>query len=166
VIRYNLPTLAEYLISSGDFRDPVSRTPLTPMQLQLLDELIRRHKLAFPSLAHRAGHSEYRANEQNSNTIRGLEACISEIIVDILKVIEEPSYRSGERNSLELTCLFSEFEIPFQEFKRLNLEASYHALKSWEAFLIGPPKKPTYDPLRNMDDVLRFLKSTLISKLR
>lgn len=159
VIRYNLPTLVEYLISSGDFRDPVSRTPLTSMQLEHLDELIHFHKLTFPSLVSRAGNSEYRIKEQNTNTTRGLEACISEIIVDIIKVIENPSYRSADRNSLELTCLFSEFEVPFQEFKSFNLEASYHALKSWEAFLIGPPKKPTCDPLKNMPVVLNFLRS-------
>ena len=159
VIRYNLPTLVEYLISSGDFRDPVSRTPLTSMQLEHLDELIHFHKLTLPSLVSRAGNSEYRMREQNNNTTRGLEACISEIVVDIIKVIENPIYRSADRNSLELTCLFSEFEVPFQEFKNFNLEASYHALKSWEAFLIGPPKKPTSDPLKNMPVVLNFLRS-------
>lgn len=57
----------------------------------------------------------------------------------------------------QITIIFSEFSQPFEEYKELNLEASYMALSSWKVFLQGSPRRPTADVNGKMKMVLDFL---------
>jgi hypothetical protein len=74
----------------------------------------------------------------------------------MLKVIETASLYSG---NMRLTVLVSEFEVPFSELKREDIEGARQALDGWKAFIRGPPKRPTLDRYGRVDQVLAGLES-------
>lgn len=137
-----MESFVEYLITSGDFRDPISRTKLTVLDIDILDKRITQEGLKYPALIDKYNDKLSSDTEANAkNVICGLESCIGEIVVDILRSIETPTKTA----SFQLTLLLSEIDVPFQEMKKLNLEAAYQAIETWKMFLKGPPKKPTAD---------------------
>lgn len=145
----------DYLLVTGDFRDPITRNKLSEEEIQRLDDVIRREGLIYPLLI-----EKFRSKANNDsdktldNTIRGLESCIGEVICDILGNIET----SVKHGNYHLSTLFSELDIPFAEMKLLSLEAAYQALQTWIVFLKGPPKKPTKDTHGRLQFAVAYLE--------
>ena len=77
---------------------------------------------------------------------------------DILKAVErvfsEISARGAEH---KLVLLFSELELPFLEFKNINIESAYQAHKNWKCFLVGDKKRPTRNLHGALDVALQLL---------
>jgi hypothetical protein len=156
VIEYNLGSFVEYLLSTGDFRDPITRTELSAEEIESLDNRVLSENLNYPTLMDKFNDKAAAdVTENEINVIRGLESCIGEVIVDILRIIEEPTKTA----SYQLQILFSELDLPFQEMKTLSLEAAYQALLTWIMFLKGPPKKPTKDIYGRLNYAITYLNS-------
>lgn len=156
VTEYNLVSFVEYLLSTGDFRDPISRQELSVQDIENLDDKILKLDLKYPILMKKyMEENKSNTTENDLNTVRGLESCIGEIIVDVLETIEEPSKSS----IYQMQMLFSEMDAPFKEMRALNIEAAYQALQTWKMFLKGPPKRPTTDKGGRLNHAITYLDS-------
>ena len=149
-----MPSFVEYLISTGDFRDPITRTALSAKEVGALDALVAAQGLEYPLLTERYNDKSTTGDADNAaNTIRGLESCVGEVICDILANIESPS----KNGTYQMSMLFSELDLPFAEMKALSIEAAYQALQTWIVFLKGPPKKPTKDTFGRLRYAVTYL---------
>lgn len=147
-IKYNVESLVEYIASSGDFRDPVTRVPLSPDDLIAIDEQIAadegcQHLSSLKSIRENAHF--YCIEKQKQEECQNLETCLGEMVVDMLDIIQSPTMgpKTSEAAEMRMFMLFSEFESPFQVLKSLNIEQARHSLLRWQVFLRGPAKKPT-----------------------
>lgn len=147
-IKYNIESLVEYIASSGDFRDPVTRVPLSPDDILAIDEQIAadeacQHLSSLKSIRENA--HVYCIEKQKQEECQNLETCLGEMVVDMLEIIQNPTMgpKTSEAAEMRMCMLFSEFESPFQVLKSLNIEQARHSLLCWQVFLRGPAKKPT-----------------------
>jgi hypothetical protein len=155
IIEYNLKTIVEYLMCTGDFRDPICRTDFTIEEIKDIDKHIQKHNLDYPLLEKLFINNNIKHDKiREKNILHSLEACVGEIIAEIFVVVETPNPDAD----VLLTILFSEFESPFAEMKRLNIETAYQCLSSWKAFLDGPPKKPTINRRGRLHYAKTFLE--------
>jgi hypothetical protein len=152
----------EYLSSTQDFIDPVTRLPLELDDLQRIHQKVLGAGLPLPNVVELYEHRNETEVNHRVSDLQSLEACLGELITDMLRIIEKKRYSSDD-NEFRLLVIFSEFEAPFQEFKLLNLEVAYQALASWISFLKGPPKKPTRDSSGLLSQALAYLKGITLS---
>jgi hypothetical protein len=147
-------------LSTKDFRDPVTRIPYTPEDIQRIQDIskaLELNKLDIVDVF--MNQTEQPADvtaRQRLQEIQSLETCLGEIIVDMLKIIEKRI--TPAEAQLRLSMLFSEFETPFCYMKSLDIEAAYVNLMSWMGFLRGPQKKPTSNPSSGLQIAINFLR--------
>lgn len=87
-IYYNLPDIINYLLSSGDFRDPKTREQYTKKNIQELESLRKKFKIKG-SLEAAKKNSEKRKN--NEDTLLAIERYLDEIVYLTRVSIEEHS---------------------------------------------------------------------------
>lgn len=164
-VRYGLVPLVQYLLRTGEMRDPVTRYTLSTGDLAAIDRAVAEASSpavrTLASVKEAAGNSEFYLRQSQSDcTVRGLEACLGEIIVEILAQVETvAAYASRQRAEMQISVLFTEFDAPFAELKRLDLESAYHAHRRWVVFLRGPARRPTANPMGILDFAIRLLDS-------
>lgn len=161
-IKYSVSSLVEYIHKTGELTDPVSRNEFSEADLRNIDKITSNSTLpeihSLPSvLAVLSNREHYTKMAQACSTILGLEACLGEIIVEVLAQIESvppigtsgraalPSYYYNKAEMNIHCLLLSGFDVPFAELKSLSIERAYQAHKNWAVFLRGPRKKPTAD---------------------
>lgn len=159
--KYNIESLVNYLISTGDFRDPMCRLPLNFEDLSYIDFIATG--LNLPKLTEAAMKIEYYENRRRSaSEVCNLEACLGIIITEIMKIVE--SFGSYENAENTMTLLFSEFDIPFQELKRLNIDLAYQSWSSWISFLRGPKLRPTKENKGRLQLAIKYLEAQWVPK--
>lgn len=147
-IKYNIESLVGYIASSGDFRDPVTRFPLSTDDILEIDQLIAANE-AFEHLSSlksiRENAQFYCIEKQKKEECQNLETCLGEMVVDMLDAIQSPTMgpKTTEAAEMRMFMLFSEFESPFQILKSLDIEQARHSLLCWQVLLRGPVKRPT-----------------------
>lgn len=177
---YHVPTLLEYLATTDDLRDPVSRCPFSHEELEQLDA-----KAQLLGLRQRAGSLSGRSPEEEkvassekcrrksiAEELLSLETVLGEVVVELLALVEqdqqpallEPqsvyAVDAAQFTQLSLTLLFSQFEAPFSLLKLLDSETAYFNLCSYKQFLRGNPKKPRIDgPHRCISTITTWLDS-------
>lgn len=164
-INYNIVSLVEYITSSGDFRDPVTRLPLTPEHVKEIDDRIageissQHHLSSLQSVRENANF--YCVEKQKKEECQNFETFLGEMIVDMLELVQTPTsgLKAADVAEMRMFMLFSEFESPFQRLKELDIEQARHSLLSWRVLLSGPAKKPTKErgPAGIMKTALVFL---------
>jgi hypothetical protein len=158
-IHYNLPSFVRYLTATQDFTDPVTRLPLQIDDVERIHQKVLSSGLRLPNVLELYQQPKLQELELNRHSnLQSIEACLGELVTDMLKLIERRRTSPREEQEYRLLIIFSEFEIPFHEFKSLNLEAAYHALAAWISFLRGPPKKPTCDSSALLPQAVAYLK--------
>lgn len=164
-IKYNVESLVEYITSSGDFRDPVTRFPLSPEDITSIDQQIAndeacQHLSTLQSVRENAHF--YCVEKQKKEECQNLETCLGEMLVEMLDIIQTPTIgpKNTEAAEMRMYMLFSEFDPPFQLLKSLDIEKARHSLLCWQVLLRGPAKKPTKarGPKGIMNTTLKFLE--------
>ena len=98
--------------------------------------------MSFKSYFEQEELKSNKAIEKEKNyQILNLETMLGEIASSLLEVIE--TNRVTENNEIEVSMYCSQYDCLFQQLKEIDLEKAYQMLKSSEAFLKGPKKKPT-----------------------
>lgn len=147
-ISYNIESLVEYIASSGDFRDPVSRFLLSTEDIQEIDRQLMmddkfKHLSTLKSI--RENSHRYCVEKQKKEECQNLQTCLGEMIVEMLDIIEKPCLgpKTTEQAEMRMFSLLSEFDSPFKLLKTLDIEQGRQCLMSWIIFLQGPEKRPT-----------------------
>jgi hypothetical protein len=162
-INYNVQSIYQYFIKSGNLIDPVTRVEWCDEDIRKLESLMIVQQpysnLNLKSLI-KTKKNETEVMKSNKQNVLSLERCIGEIVSEILKIIEGKS--SSENSDLNLMLLLSQIEIPFEEMKANDIEYSYHVWSSWLTFIHGPRIKPTISKGNFLNTADEFIKSMYI----
>lgn len=86
-----------------------------------------------------------------------MEACLDLLVSEMINVVER-KFGNKEKNLIDLTKLFSQFEKPFLDLKTTNLETAYQAWSRWMSSIIGPSLRPYGDKSGSLNIVSSFMK--------
>jgi len=147
-VKYNIKSLVEYISSTGDIRDPVTRYLFSQDDIDKIDLKIKGDQSCQRCSSLKDTIDKMQAfsiKKQKKEECQNLETCLGEIIVDVREVLETPAltHQAADVSEMKVFSLLSEFEGPFSLFKALDIENAYQSLLSWKVFLHGHPKKPT-----------------------
>ena len=156
---YDVVSLVDYLLASGDFRDPESRLPFSDTDLARLDELAQRKQLGKASVVEAKGDSaKWDALKFKRDAILGLERCIGEVLVGMSRVIESHDRLLAE--SALLLQLFPEYEDLFRQMWDADAAAATMNADDHVAFLKGPPNNRALDPHGLLGVCVNFIRCT------
>ena len=154
---FNLGTLVDYVLVTGDFSDPETRIPFSDNDLKEIDELTRKAGLRKSSVleAKRAPQA-YIDSKFRRDALLGLERCAGEVVTDILNIIEtcDPDEAQMRLLMRELPA-FSDY---YQQLHEADPAYARAALSHWIQFVEGPPNCPNDDDYGLIDIVCAFLR--------
>ena len=88
-IYYDLKSISEYLLNSGDFRDPKTREEYSIAHLTLLDKLRKENKIMDKSIVTLSKNKKfYRQKKDNEESILIIERCLDDIISSMRNLLE------------------------------------------------------------------------------
>ena len=106
-VYYNLKPLVEYLLSSGNFRDPMTRVPFSKENLLSIDKTVKSLKMKYKSVLKFKNNPDfYRRKKIREETINTYSDQIREIISLIRDKIEDMPRVSQLDMELNLSCIY------------------------------------------------------------
>ena len=142
--KYRAESLIDYLLATGSFREPASRSPFSDEDLRRLDEL--GAKLGKQSVleAKMVGEAKFLADKEKRDAFDGLERCAGEAAYAALRVIETTK-DIGDGQVKLLTTAFPQLKYYVGLMFQADAEAAALAANQLRVFLVGPPNRPTRD---------------------
>jgi hypothetical protein len=177
IVQFNVETLVDYLLSSGDFHDPETRLPFTDEQLKEIDGLAKELGLSKPSVYDaKRNDTHYHELKFRRDALLGLERCAGEVITDILELIEEADdpeeaqvqfVMSGKQHKYCISRVFLILfiiiilEFPsfldyFRQIRDVDREYASKCISHWKSFIVGPPNNPNSDDHSGLMKVSRL----------
>lgn len=154
---YNLKSLIEFFLVSGDFREPETRIAVTDEDLSKIDQQAKVAGLKLGSVF-TAKHNpqSYRDKHQREEMLTGLDRLVGELVSTMVSsTIEAGSADDGQiRLLLDLFPQFGDF---FGQL--MNADAAYaqQCLTHYLLLVEGPPNRPIKDKTGMKGVVLKFL---------
>ncbi|CAM9183622.1 unnamed protein product [Discosporangium mesarthrocarpum] len=146
-VKYNLDTLVDYLVSTGDFTEPLTRLQFTDKALQDIDAKVVAAGIKKPSVLEAKQHPErYAGQKFQQEALVGLERMTSELVTGMLRVVEEFEREEGEVHLV--AELFPPFLDLFKQIKSADEEFARQCMQHYISWLEGPPNNPTEDEVR------------------
>ncbi|CAM9842203.1 unnamed protein product [Ectocarpus sp. 12 AP-2014] len=157
VVMYNLDSLVDYFISTGDFLEPETRLPFSDDQLRDIDGKARAAGLSKPSvLAAKRDPGRYAEQKFQQDALVGLERMTSELVTGMLRVVEECDREEGE---IRLVAeIFPPFADLFKQILAADKAFALQCMQHYRSWLEGPPNRPTEDEMGFLDIIISFLK--------
>ena len=145
VVHLDVASIVDYLLHTGDFRDPESRLPFDDASLARLDALAADMDLGKPSVvAAKRDARRYADAREMRDGLRGVEGMLSDVCSDMMQVVEHCDGESGEMQLL--MAAFPAFTELYLSLLQGDAEVARQALEHCVSFLRGPPNRPTLDP--------------------
>jgi hypothetical protein len=144
-IVYNAQSISNYFLKTGCMLDPVCRVEWSKSDIDKLQSQLPEYETTYSVSGLffdiTAKSVEMRKNIGIKQSLLSLENCLGELVAEVLQIIEGKA--AADSAELNISLLLSQFEIPFEEMKQIDLEYTYHIWSSWLTFLKGPKIKPT-----------------------
>jgi hypothetical protein len=157
-VRYNVSSICEYLLLSGNFVEPTSRKAFTIDDMRQLDKLAKRAKLTLPSLqAAFCSPQKFESKAQAQLMLDGLDRCVGEVVSEMMKCIE--LCWCAEHGQVLLLELMAQFDFVFAQLKQADSEFAMLCLDQYKSVLRGPPNRPTIDNCGLLSVALAMLSS-------
>lgn len=150
IVRYNARSLATYLLTSGNFFEPETRIEFTDSDLKRLDTQIRALGLSLGSVYDAKSKPESKQQQQikdsrfKQDALIGLERCCGEIVVEMLKLVENDCDEEVAQIML-LTVLFPQFADLCMQMRASDPKFALSTIRNFQIWLKGPPNRPTED---------------------
>lgn len=158
IIQYQVDTLIDYLLSSGDFIEPESRIPLSDEHLTEIDSLAKDLGLNKPSvLAAKNNTNLYSQVKFKRDALLALERCAGESITDMLDLVENEDPEEAQAELLMKE--FPTFTDYFRQMRDSDREYAAKCMAHWRLFIAGPPNRPNKDRAGLLQMVKHFLKN-------
>lgn len=158
VVQFNVATLVDYLLATGDFTDPETRIPFTDKDLQDIDalgvELGLDKSSVYAATRNVNGYSEAKFRR---DALLALERCAGEVIADMLQIVE-----NYDPDEAQMELAMNEFPVfldYYRQMKAADPEYASKCLAHWRLFIAGPPNKPNRDEYGLLRVVSLFLRS-------
>jgi len=164
-VSYNIRSLAEYFLKTGEFTEPTTRVRVTEKNVREIDMLIRKYDIdisgfsSFQNLwdCYKA-RDKYEEKKHHENLLLGLERLTSESIESILKLIESNPSGSYERSVDDFHKICDEFDLYYEQLVHADRKHALASISHWLFFIKGPPNKPTKDSHGFLRRSLEFLE--------
>lgn len=156
VVLFNLDSLIDYMLSTGDFSDPQTRTPFTEKELQDIDNAARNANIQRDSVLEAKLHKStvYADNKFRRDALLGLERLTADVVTAILTEIETEDPDDAH------VCLFVQHFPLFADYFRQLVDADKAYAKAcmqhFKQYLLGPANKPNIDNYGLIDLVIKF----------
>lgn len=158
VVRFNIESLVDYLLSAGEFCDPVTRIPFSDSDLTEMDAIARKAGLQKPSvLEAKRNTSAYTEAKFRRDALLALERCAGEVVTDILEIIE-----TYDPDDAQMQLVMREFPAFLDYYRQLREADPAYASKCnahWRLFLQGPPNRPNRDECGLINVAVHFFRS-------
>ncbi|KDO32873.1 hypothetical protein SPRG_02565 [Saprolegnia parasitica CBS 223.65] len=159
IVVYNIESLVQYILATGDFSEPETRLPFPDAMLAQLDAEAKAAGLELGSVA--AAKQDKAAFEQlkiKRDGLLGLERCAGEVVTEMLEVIEDDD---GEEGEMRLVMeIFPNFADLYSQLKMNDAAYAAQCHKHFVEYLQGPPNRPTIDESGLYHIVLDFMAQT------
>ncbi|OWZ07488.1 hypothetical protein PHMEG_00020113 [Phytophthora megakarya] len=163
VVIYNVDSLVQYILATGDFSEPETRIPFSDEDLRQIDVEASKAKLNENSVVD-AKKNKHIFEEQKvkRDGILGLERCASEYVNKMLEIIESDDPEEGEM--LLIMSVFPSFSDIFEQIRRNDSEYAQHSMDHFIQYVNGPNNRPTVDHSGLMPVILSFLEDVAKGK--
>ncbi|KAL3669648.1 hypothetical protein V7S43_005032 [Phytophthora oleae] len=163
VVIYNVESLVQYILATGDFSEPETRIPFSDEDLRRIDVEASKAKLSEKSIVD-AKKNKHHFEEQKvkRDGILGLERCASEYVNKMLEIVENDDPEEGEM--LLIMSVFPSFSDIFEQIRRSDLEYAKHSMGHFIQYVKGPKNRPTVDESGLMPVILGFLEDVANGK--
>ncbi|KAG7400694.1 hypothetical protein PHYBOEH_004741 [Phytophthora boehmeriae] len=157
VVVYNVESLVQYILATGDFSEPETRIPFSDDDLRRIDQEARKAKLNEKSVVD-AKTNKHKFEEQKvkRDGILGLERCASEYVNKMLEIVESDDPEEGEM--LLIMSVFPSFSDIFEQIRRSDAEYAKHSMDHFMQYMKGPKNRPTVDTCGLLPVILGFLE--------
>ncbi|POM57758.1 Hypothetical protein PHPALM_37689 [Phytophthora palmivora] len=163
VVMYNVESLVQYILATGDFSEPETRIPFSDDDLRRIDVEASKAKLNEKSIVD-AKKNRHKFEEQKvkRDGILGLERCASEYVNKMLEIVESDDPEEGEM--LLIMSVFPSFSDIFEQIRRSDSEYAEHSMGHFIQYVNGPKNRPTVDHSGLMPVILGFLEDVAKGK--
>ncbi|KAG7386159.1 hypothetical protein PHYPSEUDO_000591 [Phytophthora pseudosyringae] len=163
VVVYNVESLVQYILATGDFSEPETRIPFSDEDLRRIDAEASKAKLNEKSVVD-AKKNKHKFDEQKvkRDGILGLERCASEYVNRMLEIVESDDPEEGEM--LLIMSVFPSFSDIFEQIRRSDSEYAKHSMGHFIQYVQGPKNRPTVDESGLMPVILGFLEDVAEGK--
>ncbi|KAF4320094.1 hypothetical protein BBO99_00005909 [Phytophthora kernoviae] len=160
VVVYNVESLVQYILATGDFSEPETRIPFSDDDLRRIDQEARKAKLNEKSVMD-AKNNKHKFEEQKvkRDGILGLERCASEYVNKMLEIVESDDPEEGEM--LLIMSVFPSFSDIFEQIRRSDAEYAKHSMDHFMQYMKGPKNRPTVDTSGLLPVILGFLEDVV-----
>lgn len=164
-IYYNLEIFSNYLISTGDFRDPKTREVYNEDVLKSIDKELVKNKILVPLKGvYKASKNEkhYKNKKDLADNILVLDRCLDELISTLRSWVEN---RNNTNINVNINILFMAFR---SYFKRLCVYSKDEAVNLIKRTIVSVNKsvKPNIpESSNNRDHIIQFLYQVQFDEL-
>jgi len=154
---YNLSTLMDYCIATGNFLEPETRIEFSDEELQRMDALAGEARLHKESILE-AKRDPRRYDEAHFriDAVHGLERCAGELVVEMLSVVEGDDPEEGQMKLV--MYLFPSFADFYSQLHAADEHFAAMCMEHFTNFIKGPPNKPTVDECGFLPIILHFFE--------
>jgi len=154
---YNLGSLIEYFLSTGDFREPVTRIQVSDDDLKRMDLQAKDAGLKFSSIVDAKKNPQfYLDQQQRQDMLTGMDRLIGDCVSSMRSTIESGPADDGQIKLL--LQLFPQFSDYFGQLMTADAEYAQQCLAQYISLVEGPPNRPVKDSTGLKPVVLRFLQ--------
>jgi len=152
---YNLATLMDYCLATGNFLEPESRIEFSDAELKHMDCLAAKAKLHKDSIFEaKQNPQRYDEIHFRVDAVSGLERCAGELVVEMLSVVENEDPEEGQVKLV--MYLFPSFADFYNQIHAADSRFAAMCMEHFTSFLKGPPNKPTVDECGFLPIILQF----------
>ena len=158
-VYYNLECLIDYLLTTGDFRDPKTREPYTDETLKSIDKYRCKVGIKCKSVYNASQNRNfYKRKRDHEDDIMVLERCIDEVVSSIRGIMEDD--RTHDDNP---RIILNSYHFPtyLRYYKKLLEKCKFSAKNKIDntiRIMTGRPDiRPLLDPNNLQDFILQFM---------
>jgi len=145
---FDAVALADYMLASGDFSDPLTRIALSEADLNRLDQVVKGTGVSERASVLGASRDKRRYKEAKSDwdAIIGLERLIGEQVCSMLELIEAVNAEDLDPEDAEEQLvgeILPEFQHNYNLLARNDSSFADQCLSQYATFLSGPPNRAT-----------------------
>ncbi|KAE8912481.1 hypothetical protein PF005_g7234 [Phytophthora fragariae] len=157
VVVYNVESLVQYILATGDFSEPETRIPFSDEDLRRIDVEASKAKICENSVVDAKKHKhKFEEQKVKRDGILGLERCASEYVNRMLDIVESDDPEEGEM--LLIMSVFPSFSDIFEQIRRSDSEYAKHSMGHFIQYMKGPKNRPTVDHCGLLPVILGFLE--------
>mmetsp|Transcript_28472 Transcript_28472/g.27267 ORF Transcript_28472/g.27267 Transcript_28472/m.27267 type:complete len:273 (-) Transcript_28472:1054-1872(-) len=143
-IVFNIESLVDFVLASGDFSDPETRLPFSDKDLAEIDEIVIKAGLTKASvLETKRNPNAFVDSKFRRDALQGLERCAGEVVTDMLTIIENCDPEEAQmRLVMRELPMFADY---YRQLGEADMPFAKQCMTHWRRFLMGPPNRPNED---------------------